>query len=175
MNLWALLLLPLLAGCGCASVPSHNELRQTALVLRFADGLCSGTAVGPHTLWTAKHCLTKGPITSVNGTPVAQGKVTELSKDRVSVIVSGITFQHIAKIGPAPVQGQRVRFFGNPEGNPSVYREGYIARAQTDGLVLVMPICHGDSGSGLLDDKGRVVGVVSAMTSKYGCTFGLSF
>ena len=174
---WALLLLLLLAGCkGCVSVPSHADLRATALRIDFATGLCSGTAVSPDTLWTAKHCLDSGgEITKINGQPVTMGKVIELSKDRVSIRIQGLRFKTWAKIGPAPVQGQRVRFFGNPEGNASIYREGYIARAQTDGLVLVMPICRGDSGSGLLDDQGRVVGVVSAMTSKYGCTFGLSF
>ena len=175
MNLWALPLLLLLAGCGCSTVPTHDALRATALRIDFATGLCSGTAIGPDTLWTAKHCLESGgEITRINGTPVKQAFVRELSKDRVSVRVTGITFKHFAKIGPPAVQGQRIRWFGNPAGNPDVYREGYVARVRGGEVVIVAIVCKGDSGSGLLDDQGRVVGIVSAMTSATGCNFGLS-
>ncbi len=170
------LLLPLLLLAGCASGPSHDALRKTALRLDFEKGLCSGTAVGPHRLWTAKHCLDGGgKLVKVNGQPVTQVSVVELSRDRVSVLIRGQTFQHIAEIGPPPYQGQRVRFWGNPGGSEGVYREGYIARAWTTEVVIVAPVCKGDSGSGIIDSRGRVVGVVSAMTSDTGCVFGLSF
>lgn len=176
MSRWALLLLLLLGGCnGCVSAPSHDDLRLTALRIDFATGLCGGTAVSPDTLWTAKHCLESGgKIAKINGVAVKQENVRELSRDRVAVRVSGIVFKHIAKIGPAPVQGQRIRWFGNPAGNPDVFRQGYIARVRDGETVIVAPVCHGDSGSGLLDDQGRVIGIVSAMTSAHGCTFGLS-
>ncbi len=170
------LLLPLLLLAGCASGPSHDALRKTALRLDFENGLCSGTAVGPHRLWTAKHCLDGGgKLVKVNGQPVTQVSVVELSRDRVSVLIRGQTFKHIAEIGPPPVQGQRIRWFGTPGGNEDVYREGYIARVRGGETVIVAPVCAGDSGSGLLDDRGRVVGIVSAMTSAHGCVFGLSF
>lgn len=176
MSRWALLLLLLLGGCnGCVSVPSHNDLRLTALRIEFATGLCSGTAVSPDTLWTAKHCLESGgAIVKINGVAVKQAHVRELSRDRVAVRVTGIIFKHIAKIGPPPVQGQRIRWFGNPAGNPDVYREGYIARVRDGETVIVATVCKGDSGSGLLSDKGEVIGIVSAMTSASGCHFGLS-
>lgn len=170
------ILLSLLLLAGCASGPSHDALRKTSLRLDFERGLCSGTAVGPHRLWTAKHCLSNGgKIVKVNGVPVTQVSVVELSRDRVSVLIRGQTFKHIAEIGPPPYQGQRVRFWGNPGGNANVYREGYIARAWTTEVVIVAPVCKGDSGSGIIDSRGRVVGVVSAMTSDTGCVFGLSF
>ena len=70
--------------------------------------------------------------------------------------------------------GRQGEFFGNPGGNADVFRKGYVVRAWTDGLVLDMPVCRGDSGAGILDDQGRVVGVVSAMTSEAGCHFGIS-
>lgn len=67
-----------------------------------------------------------------------------------------------------------LRRAGVPAGNPDVYREGYVARVRDGETVIVAPVCKGDSGSGLLDDQGRVIGIVSAMTSANGCTFGLS-
>lgn len=171
MKAWALLLLL----AGCVHSPTHDELRATALRIEFATGLCSGTAVSPDTLWTAKHCLESGGmIAKVNGVAVKQAFVRELSRDRVSVRVTGIIFEHFAKIGPPPRQGQRIRFFGTPGGNNDVYREGYVARVRDGETVIVAPVCKGDSGSGLLADQGRVIGIVSAMTSANGCTFGLS-
>lgn len=162
-----LAIMAVLAGC------ATPNLRDTVLRLDFEKGLCSGTAVGPHTLMTANHCFLTGDLKRVNGHPVRAGKRVKLSADGVLVDVD-MTFPKYAKRGPRPVQGQRVRFIGNPGGNADVYREGYVARAWTDGVVIVAPVCKGDSGAGLFADDGRVVGVVSAMTSAASCTFGLS-
>lgn len=167
-------LLLLLGGWqGCASVPSHNDLKKTALRLEFGNTICSGTAVGPQTILTAVHCIS-GETVRVNGAPARITEVVQESRDTALVTIAGLALTHHAKRGPRPVQGQSVRFFGNPAGNPDVFRRGYVVRAWTDGIVLDMPVCHGDSGAGILDDRGRVVGVVSAMTSEAGCHFGIS-
>ena len=165
-------LLLLLGGCGgCA--PSHSDLRATALRLEFERGLCSGTALGPQTIITATHCL-QGDLRSVNGAKASIASARKEGRDTVILTITGPTLRHFAKRGPRAVQGQTVRFFGNPGGNADVFRKGYVVRAWTDGLVLDMPVCRGDSGAGILDDQGRVVGVVSAMTSEAGCHFGIS-
>ena len=52
----AILLAFALAGCGCTSIPSHDDLRATNHRLKVATGMCSGTAVGPDLLVTALHC-----------------------------------------------------------------------------------------------------------------------
>ena len=79
-----------------------------------------------------------------------------------------------AKRGERPRQGDRVRWWGNPVGEPNVYREGYVARADGDVLVIAAQICKGDSGAGLFNDRGEVVGIISAMTAEMHCQFALS-
>ena len=113
-------------------------------------------------------------LRSVNGERASIASARKEGRDTVILTITGPTLKHFAKRGPRAVQGQAVRFFGNPGGNADVFRKGYVVRAWTDGLVLDMPVCRGDSGAGILDDQGRVVGVVSAMTSEAGCHFGIS-
>jgi V8-like Glu-specific endopeptidase len=176
MRMFVLALLVFMAGCGgCVSLPTFGALHSTTLRLDFQRGLCSGTAIGPDLVMTAQHCMDMGgPLTQVNGKPV---KVTQVGRDKndtLTLRITGVTFKHWARLGPIPHQGDRIRWWGNPEGNADVYREGYVARA-TDGLLVVdAPICHGDSGSGIFNDAGQVVAVVSAMTNGDGCTFMLA-
>lgn len=167
-------LLLLLGGCGgCASVPSHNDLRETSLRLEFRDGLCSGTAISADTLLSAKHCFT-GPLKTVNGQAVRVVESHTESRDRIVVKVAGIRFKSWAKRGPVPTQGDKLRFWGNPSGEAGVYREAIVSRVRTDQIVLQTVVCAGDSGSGLIDVQGRVVGIVSAVTGDRVCKFGLS-
>jgi hypothetical protein len=169
----ALLLATMLAGCGgCASVPSHDDLRAMNHRLTVEHGLCSGTAVGPDLLVTAQHC---GEVRQVGGTPVTTSVVERGSRDFVLLRVSGVTFRQFAERGPMPRQGDRVRWWGNPVGEANVYRQGYVARVQDGTIVIAAQVCKGDSGAGLLNDKGQVVGVVSAMTAAPHCQFALSF
>ena len=167
-------LLLLLSGCGgCVSVPSHSDLRATALRLEFANGLCSGTAIGPDLILSAKHCFT-GPLKTVNGQAVRVVESHTESRDRIVVKVAGVRFKAWAKRGPVPAQGDKLRFWGNPSGEAGVYREAIVSRVRTDQIVLQTVVCAGDSGSGLIDAQGRVVGIVSAVTGDRICKFGLS-
>lgn len=162
MKLWALLLLPFLAACGCASVPSHGDLRATAMRIELERGVCSATAIGANTILTAKHCFTSGgKLVSIGGVKVQMGKLTELANDAVSVEISGMTFRSIAKIGGRPAQGDRVRWFGSPGGVADIYRTGYIVRAWTDELMIDAQLYGGDSGSGVFNDDGYLIGVIS--------------
>lgn len=162
---WALLLLLPLAGCnGCASTPtSQDTLRASALRLNFAAGICGGTAIAPNKLLTAKHCLEAGKLVGVNDREVESGDVVELAGDVVTIEVTGITFQHIATIGGRPAQGDRVRWFGHPAGVSFLYRTGYVVRAWTDEILIDAQAFSGDSGSGVWDDRGRLIGVISSM------------
>lgn len=164
MNAWALPLLLLLAGCnGCASIPDNNAMRVTALRLNFESGICGGTAIGTHTVLTAKHCLAAGKLVSVNDRKVEAADITELAGDVVTIEVTGITFRRVAVIGGRPLQGDRVRWFGHPAGVSFLFRTGYIVRAWSDELVIDAQAFSGDSGSGVYDDRGRLIGVLSSM------------
>ncbi|WP_202844778.1 trypsin-like peptidase domain-containing protein [Luteimonas saliphila] len=166
-------LLVLLAGCGgCASIPTHTDLRSVNHRLTTASGICSGTAVGPDLLVTALHC---GKVVQVSGVPVEVETVETGKRDFVLLRVKGLEFKRWARRGDLPRQGDRLRWWGNPVGETDVYREGYVARVDENAIVIAAQICKGDSGAGLFNERGEVVGVVSAMTADQHCQFALSF
>jgi S1-C subfamily serine protease len=171
----AVLLALVLTGCGCSTLPTHDALRATTLRLEFSQGtLCSGTAIASDVILTAEHCL-DGTLKTVDGHPV---RVTGLGKskarDMATIRVSGLRFESWATMGRPAKQGDRVRWFGNPLGMPDMFRVGYVSRAGRGQLIVDATICKGDSGSGLFNDAGRLVGVVSAMNDRNGCTFMLA-
>lgn len=178
MKFLALLLASLLmAGCsGCASLPSHTDLRATALRLEFAGGgVCSGTAISATTLVTAQHCLS-GTLETVNGVAVTVVGIGKDKKDLATIKVTGTSFKTWAKFGPPLKQGDRIRWFGNPALVPDCYREGYVVSVRADGVLIDAPAFGGDSGAGVLDSQGRVVGVVTggyAWVAKNGGVFQL--
>ncbi len=169
MKLLALALLV----AACTHTPTHDELRKTAMRLDFVNGTCSATAIGPDTILSAKHCF-ENKLVSVGGKPVTVVSSRTESRDRIVVKIKGVTFKHWAKRGPVPAQGDHLRFFGQPEGIPDMYREAIVARVFADGIMLQTTVCGGDSGAGLLNAKGEVVGVVSAVTGDRVCKFGIS-
>ena len=165
MKLWPLLL-AFLAGCsGCVSVPSHSDLRATALRLEFGPtAMCSGTAISADTLITAQHCLKEGgPLRKVNGQPVTVLGYGKDKHDTLTVRIKGMVFKHWARMGLPLTQGEHVRWWGNPAREPDVYREGYVVRARTDEVLIDAQGFGGDSGSGIFDEQGRLIGVLTGM------------
>lgn len=177
MKIWPLLLV-LLAGCsGCATVSPHADLRATTLRLGFgATALCSGTAIGPSVLITAQHCLGAGMLRTVNGQAVTVVGIGKDKRDTLTIRITGMVFKHWAHMGPPLHQGSRVRWVGNPAGEPDIYREGYVVRANTDEVLIDAHAFGGDSGSGIFDDEGRLIGVLTGAKwwrSQDGLTFSL--
>ena len=164
---WALLLLL----AGCASIPTPEQLRATALALRFEKGACSGNAVGPNLVQTAKHCEAGGKLIAVNGVPVNVRVTIEKDGDRMILSLDQPYFSTWATFGPMPKQGDRVRWWGNPLGEADVYREGYVAKVSPDGVLIVATVCPGDSGSGAFNDAGQIVAIVVSKSTKLPCTF----
>jgi len=177
MKIWPLLLV-LLAGCsGCVSVPSHTDLRATTLRLEFGSGLCSGTAISSDTLITAQHCLRMGgPLLTVNGQKVTVVGYGKDKRDTLTVRIKGLVFKHWARMGSPLHQGSRVRWFGNPAGERDIYREGYVVHADSNEVLIDAAAFGGDSGSGIFDDSGRLIGVLTGAKwwrSDNGLTFSL--
>ena len=165
-----------LAGCGgCVSIPTHADLRATALALEFVSGKCAGTAIGPDTFVTASHCWQGGALKAVNGQPVKVVGIGRDKHDLTVVRVKGVTFKAWARFGAAPKQGERVRWWGTPGGAPDMYREGYVAGFVEGRVLIDATICRGDSGSGIFNARGQVVGVVTAMNDLSGCTFMIAY
>ena len=154
----ALLLLLLACLSGCAE--SH-PIRDVALRLEFqGGGICSGTAVSRDVILSAEHCFESGRLVAINGRPVAALKMVKDGKDHVLVRVN-TRFRKWARIGRSPATGDRLRWIGKPAGLENIYREGYVARAQTDAILVDAHGFAGDSGSGLMDRNGNVVAVLT--------------
>ena len=162
-TLTLLLTLLMTAGCsGCVSVPSHDSLRASAHRIDFG-GACGATAVSATEAITAAHCLGKLPGT-LDGIPVVLTQTRMLAGDVVRITFDRPTFKTWARIGPRPLEGDRVRYWGQPGGWEMVYREGYVIRGWTTQTLVDANGWFGDSGSGIFDDEGRLVAVMSAIS-----------
>lgn len=164
MKFLALLLTLLIAGCGgCASVDPLNRAQSTYVALSFDGATCSGTAVGPDSFVTAEHCLT-GKLLSVNGNYVSVVKTVVDGNDHAILTVAGAKFSQWARWSKRPlVQGDAVTWIGGPGGEIGVLRRGYVAKTTKDGTAVDAQVWKGDSGAGVFNDAGELVGVVSAM------------
>lgn len=157
MRLFALLLALMVGGCAEA----HPPIRDVALRLDLATGVCSATAVGPDVLLTATHCMDGNRITAINGKAAYALKRADDGKDHTLVRVS-VRFKKWARLGHSPVSGDHVRWIGQPAGNDMVYREGYVSRSYAAEVWVQADSFGGDSGAGVFCDNGLICGVVSA-------------
>ncbi|MFD0738253.1 trypsin-like serine peptidase [Lysobacter koreensis] len=145
---------------GCADARDLRTIRQTALRLEFERGVCSGTAVGVNVIATAQHCFDGGGrLIKINGKDAYALETVRDGKDHVLVRVSA-RFKHWAQMGSQPEQGDRIRWVGQPSGEPDVYRQGYVSRVRDGELWIDALAFHGDSGAGLMNDAGQLVGIL---------------
>lgn len=152
---------------------------MTAVRLDVPGGTCSGTVVAPTVILSAGHCFEEddgGQATSmlVDGYKVKILAVVFDGNDHALVQVDYF-FQHWAIIGTPPAPGARVHYWGNPAGIPYVYREGYVTHYHLSTMMMDINGFFGDSGSGIFDDSGYVVGVISFINpnSHEGLVFSL--
>lgn len=129
---------------------------------------CSATAVGPHTLLTAGHCLVALNRIIVDGTPA---NIVNLIFDNADhmLIVTDATFQKYLPIDQEALKvitSEPVHMWGNPGRSVDVYRIGAFLRWDdfddaTKVAVFQLPIFAGDSGSGIINEAGQIIAVVS--------------
>lgn len=176
MKAWLLPLVLLASGCGgCVSAPPFSQVQQVAHFIEMPLGSCSATAVSPHWLVTAGHCVYEGgPIIGVDNKPAKTLDVILDGHDHALVRVD-TTFKAWAEVGTVMV-GDRVRILGNPGDWRGVYRVGLLSAVNhlgtcppVPGLGLGVTRCTimlfelitggGDSGSGYFNDAGQLVAV----------------
>ena len=175
----------LLSCVGCAPVTTRAQApadpRAASVPLQVTDGGCSATIYLDHTILTAAHCLAGGDVVSIGGRPAKSLWTLKDKTDHVFV-VTNLTFEVTPPVfnftGGLP-QGTTIRYYGSPLGIPDQYRLGYVTGTckadycfpglsaalglSGDYQVTLLSVMgqHGDSGAGIFNDAGEVVGVVS--------------
>lgn len=140
---------------GCA------EAKDYALRLEFEQGYCSGTAISRNVILTAAHCFGPGArLVKINGQPAYAMKIVRSGKDHALVRVT-MRFDRWATFGPAPTAGDRIHWTGNPAGLESVFRQGHIAQITPEQILVQAPAFGGDSGAGIFNERGQLVGVLT--------------
>jgi len=169
---------------------AENLAAKTVALTRDGDAFCSGVWVGDHEILTAAHCVSRhedgDTITYATRADVTHVGDAELVYERPAVILRRDTVHDlallqarrapahdVASLSLANIQaGQSVHTMGAPLGLWWSYSSGEIAAvrfAQLDedepGLWWIQataPISPGNSGCGLFDDDGFLVGLADA-------------
>lgn len=165
MKTWALLILLLVGGCSCASLPDYSEAKAYVVRIDFPSGsVCSGTAISKAAILGAAHCFkTEAGEARFNDRPVKWKVVANDGADHVLVTIDK-TFTTWARLSARkPAQGDVVFVHGNPNGLKDLLRVGRVAGWNGDVMALDLLGWFGDSGAAVWNEDGRIVGVVSAM------------
>lgn len=152
-----------LHGCAYASTPAHDKVHAATLFLEMERGTCSGTAVAAHSVLTAAHCLARDKLVKIDGEPVKVLSVRDDGDDHVLVVVD-LTFNHIARVASQPPRvGDVVFIWGNPMGFEDLLRYGRVSGYKEHVTLLELHGWFGDSGAGVFNEQGQLVGVVSSL------------
>lgn len=165
----ALFVLPLLVGLFVAPVQAGplKEAQQSYLEIHtlFGGFSCGATKIDDRTAVTAEHC--------VDGIFFLDGQVPE------KVVLDG--HEHALVIVPKPLPGKAAKLahrypdigeelfiWGKPLGEGPLWREGYYqGKIELEEMqpyewrIGSMFVAPGDSGSGIFNKKGQLVGSVS--------------
>jgi Trypsin-like peptidase domain len=149
--------------------------REKAVSLRihwsapFQESIhCSATAVGPHSILTASHCEMPNDELQVNHEEAHVVATLRDGFDHSILLLSGIEFKVHATLAPREmVIGEQVSYFGNPDYFTGLYRVGTVVGKKQYfdpacfGEVIDSNTYFGDSGAGIFDNLGHLIGVIN--------------
>ena len=141
---------------------------------------CSGTVLAQSTILSAAHCFRdEDPLAELFGGAPARPLPTEMLVDGYRVYIETIVFddadhalvkvifrfkEHATLAHQRPPVGARVHYWGNAAKLSNTYREGYVTSYVHGEMQMDVNGFFGDSGAGLFDDDGDVVGVLSYLS-----------
>lgn len=147
---------------GCAQARPSIE-QYTYRIGTQDGGLCSATAVGRNTLLTAAHCVNRtDSYIYIGAERISVSQIEVDSRDHALLRVQK-RLPVWAQRGPSPKKGELVQMLGNVDGFEQLYRFGTFAGWYQGALVYDMTCGKGDSGAGIFNEQGQLIGVVSAV------------
>jgi V8-like Glu-specific endopeptidase len=165
---------------------AHDASYHISFVTVTDGDMCTATAIGPHALLTATHCElpTDDVVIAVQNDTDDNDDIGHIVKrirdkaDHTILFISGQSFPSWVSVNlDDPLeQNENVFSIGNPAEWTDVFYRGYIQGTQVDhsleaafGLgtpdevLLDIQVWHGDSGAGVFNDKGELIGVLTGM------------
>jgi len=162
-----------------ASFAFHAYAHQTVQRPKVDGGAeCSATAIGPHALLTASHCERATSHIAIDGIQADVATVLRDEEDHSIYLLTGISF-NTWYAGNIPVDlplsvGDDVVIFGNPGAFHDMLRRAYVSGSDGPGpsiLFLDGNINEGDSGAGVFNATGTLLGVISVKAMGDGIKF----
>lgn len=163
-----------LSSCAKSNERLAHDMGQVAVLLEIetaaGKGHCSGTAVSQTVVLTATHCF-PAPVVklTINGHEVKAKAGIDDGSDHMLVVLDQPTFKRWAEWNRRAIRpGQEVAILGNPGDWRGVFRVGIVSGSTVsqdkkfEWILLDLPCFPGDSGGGLFDRRGRLVGMLSA-------------
>lgn len=155
-----------LAACAATPFPASAAEVDLAVRLEFiGGGICSGTPVGPNTILTAEHCVSKGMRGMLVDSDFTVVTRVETDGNDHALVVTAKRYSNWAKFGRTPRVGDKLRIYGNPAGIEDMYREGLMVLDDGEGFdrtwFVDMNMWHGDSGAALFNARGQIAATVT--------------
>jgi len=167
--LFLLLALPL-----AARPPGKNATFTIVAETISSEGTCSATAIGPHAILTASHCEMPTDFVRVGDREAHVDKIIRDKQDHSIYLLGGITFTEFVEVKQNEYEiGQEFHVWGAPSSFDHIYRHGYVAgviptshSGRPAMLVLDFNGFLGDSGAGMLNNEGQLIGIVTGIDEK---------
>jgi|GEM_PF-1706543 len=141
----------------------------------YGVSVCTATAVGPHSILTAEHCLKNGDATQLTIDYTLETHfilaVAGDGRDHVLLLIDGSPFRNIEPINSGTAQLHDVLTIYGDGGAlyPPVPKYGRAVNCLDPSdidedagiLCTTLPVIGGDSGSAIYNSKGEIVGLVT--------------